>query len=180
MNPVVPVSEVIFETERFVVRWYREGDGAHAFTIYGDPEVWRFLGNGTHEPHPNAEHTERALLAGAKRNQQRTDGLGLWVIEERATNTIVGTVGLVSSSDDEVELVYHLARAHWGRGIATEAGRGAIEHGFTRLHLNQVTGFVHQPNVASIRVLEKLGFARTGKAEYEGAALWRFQLDRAS
>lgn len=168
-------DDAIFETARLRIRWYREGDGADAFEIYGDPEVWRYLGNGTHRPDPDAGYTERALVATAKRLQERPDGLGLWAIEERETGRVVGTVGLAPTKDAEVELAYHLAQAHWGRGIATEAGRGALAHGFGVLGLQRVVGFVHPPNVASIRVLEKLGFTRAGEQDYEGALLLRFE-----
>jgi len=167
---------VIYETERFIVRWYREGDGADAFEMYGDPEVWRYLGNGTHTPDPDADYTERALLATTKRLQERDDGLGLWAIEERATSRIVGTVGLAPTKTGEVELAYHLSRAHWGRGIATETGAGAIAHGFEQLALTQILGFVHPPNTPSIHVLEKLGFTRTGEQDYDGAILYRYEL----
>jgi RimJ/RimL family protein N-acetyltransferase len=169
---------LIYETERFIVRWYREGDGADAYEMYGDPEVWRYLGNGTHAADPDADYTERALLATTKRLRERTDGLGLWAIEERATGGVVGTVGLAPTKDEEVELAYHLARAHWGRGIATEASAGAVAYGFEQLKLERIIGFVHPPNVVSIHVLEKLGFARTGEQDYDGAMLYRYERDR--
>lgn len=169
------MSEPIFETERFLVRWYRTGDGPDAFEIYGDPEVWRYLGNGTHAPDPDADYTERALVATSLRLQERGDGLGLWAIEDRADGRVVGTVGLAPTKDGEVELAYHLARAQWGRGIATETGRGALAHGFTTLGLERIVAFVHPPNLASIHVLDKLGFRFVGDADYEGATLLRYE-----
>lgn len=168
-------ADTIFETERLLVRWYRAGDGPDAFEIYGDPDVWRWLGNGAHPADPDPDYTERALVATTARLRERGDGFGIWAIEERATNRVVGTVGLAPMPDGSVELAYHLAKAHWGRGIATEAGAGAVRHGFDMLGLEQLLGFVHPPNLASIRVLEKLGFARVGEQDYEGALLLRFE-----
>jgi RimJ/RimL family protein N-acetyltransferase len=74
---------------------------------------------------------------------------------------IVGAVGL-HRGDDGLELGYWVARDHWGRGYATEAGRGALEIARALGHGRVLAGqFVDNP--ASGRVLRKLGFRETGE-----------------
>ena len=79
----------------------------------------------------------------------------------RAAPELVGACGLGRRPSGAVELGYWIARAQWGKGFATEAGRQLLEIartlGFTRLE-----GSHFLDNPASGRVLEKLGFAPTG------------------
>ena len=82
---------------------------------------------------------------------ERTDGAPL----------LVGACGLQRRPSGAVELGYWVARAHWGRGFATEAGRALIEIAYT-LGLAQLEASHFVDNPASGRVLEKLGFVATG------------------
>jgi len=59
---------------------------------------------------------------------------------------------------DEGVLAFYLARAYWGRGLATEAGRAFVDFGFGVLGLKRIVTTVDARNAASVRVLEKLGF----------------------
>jgi RimJ/RimL family protein N-acetyltransferase len=68
---------------------------------------------------------------------------------------------------------YRHSRHAWGRGIATEAARGALQYGITQLGLKQVYAMTHVNNAASRRILEKLGFRFVKIFEYTGAMPWR-------
>jgi RimJ/RimL family protein N-acetyltransferase len=59
---------------------------------------------------------------------------------------------------DEAVLGFYLARAFWGRGLATEAGRAFVDFGFREVGLKRIVTAVEVGNAASVRVLEKLGF----------------------
>jgi RimJ/RimL family protein N-acetyltransferase len=74
---------------------------------------------------------------------------------------IVGTVGLHQESDG-LEMGYWIARDHWGRGYATEAGRGVLEIARALGHKRVLAGH-YVDNPASGRVLRKLGFRETGE-----------------
>jgi [ribosomal protein S5]-alanine N-acetyltransferase len=58
----------------------------------------------------------------------------------------------------EATLAFYIARPYWGRGIATEAGRAFVEHGFGELGLRKIHAGMNAANLASTRVIEKLGF----------------------
>jgi len=66
----------------------------------------------------------------------------------------------------EIEVGYHLARAFWGRGYATEAARACVRFGFEQLNLERIVAVVQPANVASRRVLEKCGLTYTGMGYY--------------
>jgi RimJ/RimL family protein N-acetyltransferase len=100
----------------------------------------------------------------AERDESRP---GISAVERRVAADVIGYCGLVfhgSGSPDEPELAYELLRAAHGCGYATEAARAVVtwvgEAGYGRLWAT-----VRDWNVASRRVLEKLGFRETGAVE---------------
>jgi RimJ/RimL family protein N-acetyltransferase len=90
----------------------------------------------------------------------------------------VGHSGLVVNEPPEVELIYAFARDAWGKGFATEASERLIAFAFEELIVDQLAALVFPENVASCRVLEKLGFVQRGEVERFGASLLRFILAR--
>ncbi len=59
--------------------------------------------------------------------------------------------------DDTPELVYLLAKPYWGMGLATEAAKACLKYGFEELQLEQIIAVTRHENVASRRVLERIG-----------------------
>lgn len=78
---------------------------------------------------------------------------------------LVGSIGFGRrcATDDEAELGYWIARNHWGRGYATEAGRAVVELAFDGLRLPALAAGHFVDNPASAAVLRKLGFRPTGE-----------------
>lgn len=85
----------------------------------------------------------------------------------RDTNQIVGGIGL--SGDVEAELGYWIARDHWGRGYATEAGQAVLALADSSLRLPRVRARRMLDNAASANVLRKLGFQPTGKKSWSAS-----------
>ena len=83
---------------------------------------------------------------------------------------------LVEGKGPEVELGYDIARKHWGKGYATEAGAACLRYGFKEAELDRIISLTHPENIASQRVLEKLGFAYVGMKEYYGVELRYYEL----
>ena len=82
---------------------------------------------------------------------------------------MVGFCGLFLTGDPpEVELLYGIAPPVWGQGLTTEAARAVLRYGFEELRLVRIVASADVPNVASLRVLEKLGmiFSRRMRTEY--------------
>lgn len=126
-----------------------------------DPHVRQYLMDGDVFPREwSAERIDDSQALFARRN------VGLWLVDETATGALVGFCGFLElpSVHAEPQLVYALFEAFTGRGYATEMGRTAIAHARTQADFTDIIGAVDEPNVASIRVLEKLGFAVTGYA----------------
>lgn len=92
-------------------------------------------------------------------------GFGLWAVELPGEADCVGYAGLSVPGFDAafqpcIEVGWRLARAHWGRGIATRAARAAIEDGRARLGIERIVSFTAAVNLRSRRVMERLGMER--------------------
>ena len=91
-------------------------------------------------------------------------GTGLrWAIEPEGIGESVGSVGLVAfdAQTRSAEIGAAIGRAHWGRSIATRAGRLVAVYGFEELALETIEALVLPENTRTRRVLEKLGFVRS-------------------
>jgi RimJ/RimL family protein N-acetyltransferase len=152
------------ETDRLLLRSWRQEDAEPFAALNADPEVMRHIGAGA----PLDRTLSDELLARFEREWDAR-GFGLWAVEERAaTNggdaagSLVGFCGLtvpmfLPAVLPAVEIGWRLARSAWGRGIATEAARAALAFGFDRLAMRDVISIVAVDNARSLRVCEKLG-----------------------
>ena len=77
---------------------------------------------------------------------------------------------------DEASIAFYIARTHWGRGLATEAGRALVTQGFRDLGLARIHAGMNAENTASRRVVEKLGFRLARSGEGGGSRWYDFEL----
>lgn len=121
----------------------------------------------------SVEHVQRMI--GRLLTHWQEHDYGLWAVEHRATGTLLGRCGLQHIPEtNEVEIDFILDRVYWGHGYATEAGQASLGYGFEELNLASVVGIVHPDNLASQRVLQKLGMQFVEKTEYFGMAVHRY------
>jgi [ribosomal protein S5]-alanine N-acetyltransferase len=142
------------ETPRLVLRKIRLGDAPDIFAYSSDPAVARYT---TWPPHPTVAATEafvRELL------QRYAQGLvAPWGIVHREDGKMIGSCGFayVMAWHGRAEIAYALSRAYWGRGLMPEAVRAVLGFGFETLRLNRIEARCEIENVASERVMQKLG-----------------------
>lgn len=146
----------MFQTARLQVRWWMDEDVADLLAVYGDAEAMRWVGDG--QPLQRAQCEE--WLCVTRRNYE-TRGYGMSTLVERARDRVVGFCGLVHPGGQaEAELKYALRREHWGRGLASEAAAGMVEHAASVLGLREIIATAAPENLASHRVLVKAGLRR--------------------
>jgi ribosomal-protein-alanine N-acetyltransferase len=106
-------------------------------------------------------------------------GFGRWAVVPHGSTELIGWNGLQHLPEtDEVEVGYLLGKQFWGKGYATEGARVGLDYGFKTLKLERIVGIVHPENVASQRVLEKLGMTLTGPAHYFGMDCYHYSVER--
>jgi len=145
----------VLTTPRLVLRPVTAHDHAGLLAHWTAPDVRRFLFDG-------------AVLSPAEITRAIEDstrsfavaGHGLWLIRERDGADLVGTAGLRPLEDLGLEIIYTLAPAAWGRGYATEAARVVVEYALGPLGLPEVLAEIDEGNLASVKVVERLGMTR--------------------
>ena len=144
------------ETERLRLRRWREDDLDALAAIFAEPEVWRYpMGRGL-----TTEESERFLARQI--THWGRHGFGMWAAEARATNELLGYIGLsvptvLPQVLPAVEVGWRLHPRWWGAGLATEGGRASLRHGFDVVGLDRIISIFEPENVASGRVMAKLG-----------------------
>ncbi len=131
--------------------------------FWGDPRVIWWAAAGDREA--SAERLRVAID-----DARDAPGLGWWAIVEKATGEVLGNVGLQRAQHppNDVELAYHLRYDAWGRGIATEAARHAIDYALKVLRVPRVIAAIVPENRRSQRVAERLGLRKIGTVTHAG------------
>src|SRR5918992_3790207 len=126
------------ETTLLRLRAFTPDDLDDLFLVFGDAEVMRYITNG--KPR-SLEETRKGLLRTIEGWQGR--GFGLWAVTIEGSERVLGYCGLIYLDDTpEIEIAYGLAKAHWGKGYATEAARAALGFGFEKLKLERIVAVV--------------------------------------
>lgn len=155
----------VLETPRLRLREWRENDLGRFAVMNADPEVMRHFPAALTREQSDAL-VERIRCTFADRS------FGLWAVEVRESQAFAGFVGLEVPKFPApfmpcVEVGWRLAREHWGRGYAPEGARAAMAHGFGAAGLEEIVSFTAEGNVASRRVMEKLGMKRNPDEDFD-------------
>lgn len=145
--------ETMFETERLLVRHFQVSDLDAFAELCADPEVLRYVGDGTILSRDDVKHWIEVC-------QQRyaARGYGTSAVFERATGEFVGYCGVVRApGNDFDELIYVFHRSAWGQGYATEVGRAMLGYVFAHSSLSEIYATIHADNRTSRKVAAKLG-----------------------
>ncbi len=168
------VSIPTFTTERLILRAFNEHDVSPLHQILGQKGVLQYFPNPNL---PTREQVER--LISAQLDHWIEHGYGWWAVELRAPKTFIGWSGLQYLPETkEVEIAYLLGKPHWGKGLATEGARVGMSFGLERLGLKRIVAIVHPENIASQRVIEKLGMAFVNQTTYFGMDCYLYEIHR--
>jgi len=160
---VSPRREI--ETTRLRLRRWLASDRVPFAALNADPLVME------HFPRVLSRDESNALADRIEAHFER-HGFGLWAAEIRGSAPFVGFVGLAVPSFEAsftpcVEVGWRLAREHWGRGLATEGARAAVELASRDLGLREVVSYTVPANRRSRRVMEKLGMTHDPADDFD-------------
>ncbi|MEM6799797.1 MAG: GNAT family N-acetyltransferase [Bacteroidota bacterium] len=142
----------ILETSRLWLREFRISDAPNMFELNSDPEVIKYTGDVSFQSLQEAE----TFLKNYDPYSQT--GMGRWLVLRKSDQACLGWCGLKLHNNDWVDLGYRFFKRYWNQGYATEASIGCLNYGFDKLRLEEVYGMVVAENIASVKVLGKLGF----------------------
>ena len=149
-------------TDRLGLRRFATTDLGWLSSLYADPEVTRYLGGTKTEAQVKKMLAERILDY-----YEAHPGLGIWMTIEQATGAPVG-FHLINHIRGEsiIQVGFGLTRSAWGRGFATEMASALLRYAFLDLELESIAGMASLANVASQRVLQKIGLQRHGERAF--------------
>ena len=146
---------MIFETERLILRPWRDNDAEDLYLYARDPQVGPIAGWPTHTSVENSLEIIRAVFSKPE----------TYAIALKSDDRPIGSIGLLFNGDGiapigdtEVELGFWVGVPHWGNGYAPEASLRLIRHAFDDLNTTAVWCGYYNGNLKSKRVQEKIGF----------------------
>jgi RimJ/RimL family protein N-acetyltransferase len=176
------VTQTRIFTDRLILRRWLNSDRAPFARLNADARVMEFF------PALLSREESDAMVDKIEAHFD-AHGFGLWAAELQRDGAFVGFVGLsiptfAAAFTPCVEIGWRLASEYWGQGLATEAARAVLRHGFASLGLEEIVSFTVPANVRSRRVMEKLGMSHNPADDFdhprlpEGHALRRHVLYR--
>ncbi|MGK5742181.1 GNAT family N-acetyltransferase [Micromonospora sp. URMC 103] len=147
------------QTDRLLLRGWRDDDLDALAALNADPEVMRYILDGSvRDRRQSAEGLQKMTRDWEER------GFGLFAVEVRETGALIGWAGLAVPEFlpevlPAVEIGWRLNRASWGHGYATEAASAALRFGFVDRGMDRIVSIRHVDNTRSARVMEKLGLS---------------------
>jgi [ribosomal protein S5]-alanine N-acetyltransferase len=153
------MSNDSIRTDRLILRPYASMDVADLVKFAGAREV---AATTLRIPHPYTEDDARSFIATCQHEAQRGP-ITRFAITRTEDGQFCGGIGLRMEDDHRrAELGYWLGVPFWGNGYASEAARAMIDYGFDKLHLNRIYASYVTHNVASGRILQKIGMRYEG------------------
>lgn len=146
-------------SERLYLRLLVEADLQALLEVNGDEEVTKFL------PYPTWKSMSDAQEWFKRRSEHQTSGVALhFAIASKETGTIIGTCSLFHFDEENfhAKIGYVLGRAFWGQGFMREASVALIDFAFKKMSLRRLQAEAAPQNIASTRLLQRLGFTKEG------------------
>lgn len=160
----------MIETERLVLRLWREADRASYLATCNTPAVTEFLGGPA-----TVEQIDQGLAR--IRQSQAEHGFCFWALERKADHALLGYCGLKRVHDispaieGDVEIGWRLREDAWEQGYAREAATACLDWAWTHLDVPQVVAMTVPANAPSWGLMERLGMTRVAEGDFDHPAL---------
>lgn len=162
-------GEPFGETERLILRPWRDEDRKPFAAMSVDPEVMRYFPSTLNAAESNA-------LIDKLQGRWAETGFSFAAAERKSDKTFLGFVGLShipyeTPLTPAVEIGWRLARHAWGKGYASEGAQQALSWGFNSLGLDEVVSFTAEQNMPSRKVMERIGMTRDPAGDFNHPSL---------
>lgn len=159
------------ETKRLILRDLRESDVDGIFELDSNPVVHKYLGNKPIKTKKQAKDVIQFIL---KQYEERR--IGRFATIEKKSGEFIGWCGLKLNSDEKealngklnfYDIGYRFIPRYWGKGYATETALAALDFGFNKMKLDTIVGAAKKDNIASNKVLQKIGLKFINRFTFE-------------
>ena len=148
-------------TDRLVLREFKEDDWPEVLAYQSDPRYLQYY----EWTHRTADDVRQFVQRFVDQNKARPRLKHQLAVTLAGHDAAIGNCGIRLERIDahEADIGYELAPQHWGRGYATEAARAILRFGFEELKVHRIWAWCIADNLASARVLEKIGMQPEGR-----------------
>lgn len=144
----------IIETERLYLKELSFDNTGDLYTLFSDSEIVKF----TEDTIVNSKEETRFIIEKIQKHYKE-HGFGKWAVYDKVNNGFLGLCGLKRyEAYNKTALSYSFLKQHWGKGYATEASKGVLAYSLNILKTEKIVAWSTPDNIASVRVLEKVGF----------------------
>ncbi|MDD7795361.1 GNAT family N-acetyltransferase [Clostridium sp. 'White wine YQ'] len=150
------------ETTRLLLRKLSITDVDELFEVFSDEETTYHVPREKHENKNVTYNHLKNLIKGMNEGRSL-----VWSVIDKVDNRIIGTVSCYFKLDKAASIGSVISRQYWGRGIASEALNEVIKFGFDRMEFIRIEGKCEASNIASEKVLKKLGMTYEGTLRKE-------------
>jgi len=144
----------IIETQRLILRELTTNDAENFYQLNLNPNVIRFTGDS---PFKDIQEAKDFLK---NYNDYEKNGFGRWAVIDKSNQEFLGWCGLKYDENcSETDIGFRFFEHQWNKGYGTESAQACLKYGFGKLGLKRIIGRSMAENMASIKVLEKIGLA---------------------
>ena len=170
--------DLILETNRLILREFKLSDAEAFFAMDSNPKVHQYLWNK-----PVQKMEETIEIIEFVRKQYIENGIGRFAMISKDTNEFIGWAGLkhntekVNNKINFYDIGYRLDEKFWGKGYASEATFAWLKYAFETMNIKTIEAAAHTENVASNRILQKIGMQMTEQYLEDGISWNWYQLE---
>lgn len=162
------------DTPRLIFRRFTLDDLHALAAIRSDSDVMKYIGPGRAESFDQVQAKLEKLRA-----HWDLHGFRYWALIDKASGNLAGWCGLSYLEDTEdIEIGYGLAKAYWGKGLATEAAAAVMKYGFVQLRLERIVAVAYPENTPSQGIMKKLGMKYVKTARFIGGEWVYYVIER--
>lgn len=151
-------QEIIFETERLIVRKLQTSDLEPFHEMHANYNVMRFVRGAA----MTRDENEKELPDLIHKYDEKGNDFWIYAIERRSDSAFVGTCALVKDDNNDDEIGYRFLQKYWGLGYGFEVCKGLVVY-CRSIQMSKLIGFVADENIASAKILQKCDFKEVGK-----------------
>jgi RimJ/RimL family protein N-acetyltransferase len=159
------MAEFRLETERLILREWRDSDSEPFHAMSNDPRVMATLG-------PLMSRSESDALIDRLKKRQADHGHTFWALERKEDGAFMGWCGIVLALNElpirgKFEIGWRLIHAAWGQGYAREAALASLDWGFQTLGAHEIWAITSTNNHQSWGLMERLGMERQHDMDFD-------------
>jgi ribosomal-protein-alanine N-acetyltransferase len=150
------------ETPRLLLRQLVPNDAEDLYRIYSHPDSFKYMSNEK----PLLWEQTTALIDSFTEHWKKHN-FGVWAVVSKNNQKLIGHCGLkFLENTTEIQIGYLLLKSYWGIGLGTEAASAAMKYGFEVAQLDRIVAIAKPENIASRRVMEKIGMKYEKESYY--------------